>query len=72
MHAAHVYAGAHATAMPQMGQAPAMAQVAAPDAAQQAASLAQLSAFGFDEASARAALQATGWDVQAAANRLLG
>ena len=31
----------------------------------------QLLAFGFDSAAARAALEACGWDVEAAANRLL-
>eukprot|EP01050_Picozoa_sp_SAG11_P020987 SAG11_NODE_3647_length_2314_cov_4.767043_2_plen_36_part_00 len=31
----------------------------------------QLLAFGFDDAAARAALEASGWNVEVAANRLL-
>jgi hypothetical protein len=57
------------------GGGPQMAQVAAttaaPDAAAQEEMIGQLLSFGFDGTAARAALEAVGWNVEAAANRLL-
>jgi hypothetical protein len=46
--------------------------VPAPPAEEQAAAIAQLCAMGWEEPAVRAALQASGWSLDAAANRLMG